>query len=120
MGLGRGPVSSSPTLGRVCCQQVAKASTGLPTPTLRLRLAGGSDLQAPLPQLRKERQSPPWQKCENPEIIRNPGGPGPYEIVAVFARTCLHVGEYARVHVARLHLRPRKALSPSGLLGAVG
>lgn len=68
MGLGRGPVSSSPTLGRVCCQQVAKASTGLPTPTLRLRLAGGSDLQAPLPQLRKERQSPPWQKCENPEI----------------------------------------------------
>lgn len=53
----------------------------LPHPWTRLLPAGGKGLDGPahahlaaqtcrrpLPQLRKERQSPPWQKFENPEI----------------------------------------------------
>lgn len=80
----------------------------------RLRLAG-----APYPSCAKSARARPGKNVKT-QKLRNPGGPGPYEIVAVFARTCLHVGEYVRVHVARLHSRPRKALSPSGLLGAVG
>lgn len=88
VGLGRGTVSPSPTPGRVCCQQVAKASTGLPTPTLRLRLAG-----APYPSCAKSARARPGKNLKT-QKLRNPGGPGPYEIVAAFARTCLHVGEH--------------------------
>ena len=76
----------TPTSGRVCCQQVAKALTGLPTPTLRLRLAG-----APYPSCAKSARARPGKNLKT-QKLRNPGGPGPYEIVAAFARTCLHVG----------------------------
>ena len=60
---GRGPVSSYPHLWT---RLLPAGGKGLDGPA-HAHLAAQT-CRRPLPQLRKERQSPPWQKFENPEI----------------------------------------------------